>query len=127
MANDKLIVFFDTVGRTIIGEIVKETDEKVSIKNPVIVHIVPNPNTGQMALQLFPAFFKEFQADKNEDTVWHYWKSQIVLSDNIKLDFRLESQYNNMFSNIVMPNNNIVTPGQSNSNNAGGEIVKLFD
>jgi hypothetical protein len=124
--QENIIVFFDTVGRTIIGEKVTESETKISIKNPVIVHIVPNPQTGQMALQLFPAFFKEFQADKNEDTTWHYWKSQIVLSDTIKLDFRLYSQYENMFSNLVLPNNNIVTPGQAQANPAG-EIVKLFD
>lgn len=122
MAKD-MIVFFDTVGRTIIAEKASETDASISVKNPVIVHIVPNQQTGQMALQLFPAFFKEFQADKNEDTVWTYPRNQVVLSEKIQLDFRLLSQYESMFSNIVIPNNNVVAPnGQSN-----GEPIKLFD
>ena len=124
-----MIVFFDTIGRTIIGEKVEETKDKLRIKNPVIVHIVPNQQTGQMALQLFPAFFKEFQADKTEDTVWTYLKGQITLSDPINLDFRLYSQYENMFSNIVIPDQQIITPGQPQDSSPApaGEPVKLFD
>ena len=127
--QENMIVFFDTIGRTIIGEKLKETDDKVRVKNPVIVHIVPNQQTGQMALQLFPAFFKEFQADKSEDTTWEYWKNQITLGDPINLDFRLYSQYENMFSNIVVPDQQIITPGQPQDSSPAPaeEPVKLFD
>lgn len=124
MSKKDMIVFFDTIGRTIIAEKDSETATHLKVKNPVIVHIVPNQQTGQMALQLFPAFFKEFQADKNEDTLWTYPKDLIVPSDHIALDFRLLSQYESMFSNIVIPNNNIVAPngGAQNEN-----VIKLFD
>lgn len=120
--RDNMIVFFDTVGRTIVGEKINETETQIEVKNPVIVHIVPNQQTGQIALQLFPAFFKEFQGDKSEDTVWHYWKSQITLSNKIALDFRLHSQYENMFSNVVTPDS--ITPP---SNKQDDNVIKLFD
>lgn len=126
MKKEDTIIFFDLVGRTIIGEKVSEEGEFIKVKNPVIVHIVPNQQTGQMALQLFPAFFKEFQADKNEDTVWNYRKCQLTLCDPIDLDFRLYSQYENMFSNIAVPQGTggIVTP---NGAPAEDSPIKLFD
>lgn len=123
--KENIIVFFDAVGRTIITEKISETDQTIKVKNPVIVHIVPNQQTGQMALQLFPAFFKEFQADKSEDTLWSYPKNTIATCDAIDLDFRLLSQYEQMFSNIVLPDNNIVTPQGDNTKEEN--VIKLFD
>jgi len=121
----KLVTFLDTIGRTIIGEEAEVQKEGfLVVKNPVIVHIVPNPQTNQMTLQLFPAFFKEFQADKDEDTVWFYKKDNIVESNNVTLDFKLQAQYTNMFSKIILPDNTITTP---NNANAQGNVVKLFD
>lgn len=120
--KENVIVFFDAVGRTIIAEKINENPQDIVVKNPVIVHIVPNQQTGQMALQLFPAFFKEFQADKNEDTEWTYPKNTIALSNKIHLDFRLLAQYEQIFSNIIIPNNNVATPNNQNDN-----VVKLFD
>jgi len=121
----KLVTFLDTVGRTIIGEEAEEQKAGfLAVKNPVIVHVVPNPQTNQMALQLFPAFFKEFQADKNEDTVWFYKLDNIVESNNVTLDFKLQAQYTNMFSKIIVPDNTIATPDNAN---AQGNVVKLFD
>ena len=125
--NKKLVTFLDTVGRTIIGEEVESPKGEgyLGVKNPVIVHIVPNQQTNQMALQLFPLFFKEFQADKNEDTVWSYNRSTIDESDGIILDIKLQSQYANMFSNIILPDQNIVSPAEAKSQ--GGKVVKMFE
>lgn len=129
--NKKLIVFFDTVGRTIIAEEVERKDSTLKVKNPVIVHIVPNQQTGQMALQLLPGFFKEFQADKTQDTEWTYNLNMIAPCTHVDLDFRLISQYSNMFSNIEVPENPIVTPDQvqqpPQGPQQGSEVVNLFD
>ena len=126
--NKKLTTFFDTVGRTLIAEFVSETDTHLTVKNPVIVHIVPNQQSGQMSLQLLPAFFKEFLADRNADTEWTYFKNNITTSNNPDLDFRLHSQYQAMFSAIEIPENNIVTPQEAAQEAPQSDnVVNLFD
>lgn len=124
--SKKLVTFLDTVGRTIIGEEVSSPkgEKYLGVKNPVIVHIVPNQQTNQMALQLFPLFFKEFQADKNEDTIWSYNRETIVESVDIILDIKLQSQYSNMFSNIIVPDSTIVSPSEAK---AQGNVIKMFE
>lgn len=123
--SKKIVTFLDTVGRTIIGEEVDSPKGPnfLGVKNPVIVHIVPNQQTNQMALQLFPLFFKEFQADKNEDTVWSYNRESIVESTGIILDVKLQSQYSNMFSNLILPDSSIISPAEAK----GGKVVKMFE
>ena len=131
--ENKLITFFDTVGRTLIAELVNEADDTITVKNPVIVHIVPNQQSGQMALQLLPAFFKEFLADRNQDTEWTYKKDNITLSNNPELDFRLKSQYQAMFSAIDIPDQTVVTPAeavqeaQQGNQEQPDNVVNLFD
>jgi hypothetical protein len=118
--QNKIVVFFDTVGRTILGERIEtETnDEVLTVKNPAVVHIMPNQQTGQLQLQILPLFFKEFLADKDAGTVWSYNKKNITESQDITLDFKLEAQYRQIFSNIVIPS----AQPQSNP-----EVIKLFD
>ena len=62
----KLVVFLDTIGRTVLGERVDEktTDIVLTIKNPAVVQVMPNQQTGQLALQILPLFFKEFLAEE---------------------------------------------------------------
>jgi hypothetical protein len=121
----QIVTFLDLVGRTIIGELVTDSDQQkegfLVVKNPAIMNVVPNPQTNQMALQLFPVFFKEFQADRNEDSIWYYNKNNIVESNNVILDFKLQAQYTNMFSRIIVPDKTIATPNKNNN------VVKLFD
>lgn len=118
-----LIVFFDTVGRTVLGERVnaETTEEILAIKNPAVVHIMPNQQTGQLSLQILPLFFKEFLADKTDSTVWHYNKKNITLSKDIVFDFKLSAQYQQLFSGLVLPQTG-VAPAQQKT-----EVVKLFD
>ena len=127
--QEKMVTFFDSIGRTIIGERDDETttDKVLAVKNPVIIHIIPNEQNGQMALQLLPAFFKEFLADRNEDTVWNYNRCQITEAGSIVFDLRLYSQYEQMFSRLIVPNNSgqIVTPDSVTS--PKGKTVELFD
>jgi len=116
--TNKIVVFFDSVGRTILGERVDaNTTEKVlSIKNPAVVHIMPNQQTGQLQLQILPLFFREFLADKSEPTVWNYNRSLITEAQDVAFDFKLQAQYQQIFNPSP-----IITPKGS------GDVVRLFD
>lgn len=116
--KNKIVVFFDSVGRTVLGERVDaETTEKtLVIKNPAVVHIMPNQQTGQLQLQILPLFFREFLADKAEATVWSYNRSLITESKDVAFDFKLEAQYQQIFNPSP-----IITPKGS------GDVVRLFD
>jgi hypothetical protein len=120
-----LVVILDTVGRTILGEQVATTDTTTSIKNPVILHIVPAGQDGRMQVQLLPLFFREFLGDKTSDVTFTYNNSQIVSSDIDAIDFRLQGQYSQIFN----PNNQFVTGGvPAGEAGAGNDnVVKLFD
>lgn len=123
-ANKTSIIFLDPVGRTIMGTVVDTNKENtLSIKNPVVI-IVGGDNTGKMSVQLFPLFFREFLGDKNADVVFNYRKDNVVLSDVDAIDFRLQAQYNQMFSK----NNAFVAPeGQAQSQPTDQKVVNLFD
>lgn len=111
MSNKNLVVFQDSVQRTIIGEQIEETDTTLVIKNPVVVNITPQYQngqpTGQMALQLLPVFFKEFLGDKDQPVTYNYQKNQITKIDfEGGFDFRLYGQYDQIFQPsgpVVMP------------------------
>lgn len=116
MTNDKKIkIFLDTIGRTIIGEVSKETEKALFIKNPAVVNITPNPQNGQISLQLLPLFFREFLADINESTQWSYQKSMITTCEDVTLDFKFIAQYQQIFQ-----------PSKAQATEEQG-TVKLFD
>jgi hypothetical protein len=114
-------VFLDVLGRTITGEEVadKSTDEKLAIKNPVVLDIVPNQETQQLQLRMIPLIFKEFQAAKDEDVVFYFNKANVTMCEDFELEFRIKAQYQQLFSNIIIPE---VTPPSRNT-----EVVNLFD
>lgn len=119
--QNKIAVFFDSVGRTILGEKIEaETNDKVlAIKNPAVVHIMPNQQTGQLQLQILPLFFKEFLADKEAGTIWKYNRINITEAIDIVFDFKLEAQYRQIFANVPVP--------QQPQPQGSPEVVKLFD
>lgn len=119
--ENKIVVFFDSVGRTILGEKLqdKSNDKVLSIKNPAVVHIMPNQQTGQLQLQILPLFFKEFLADKNEGTVWNYNRDNITEAVDVVFDFKLEAQYRQIFAAGPTP-----APQQPQGS---PEVIKLFD
>lgn len=120
--ENKIVVFFDTVGRTILGEkIDAETNEKVLvIKNPAVVHIMPNQQTGQLQLQILPLFFKEFLAEKDAGTLWKYNRENITEAVDVTFDFKLEAQYRQIFAAGPVP-----APQQPQGSQ--GDVIKLFD
>lgn len=119
--TNKLKVILDPVGRTILGEPTESSDStKTSIKNPVILHVIPADNQGKMSVQLLPIFFREFLADKSGDVVITYDTSRITETDIDALDFRLQAQYGQMFNKA----NTFVSPSSPEQNQA---VVNLFD
>lgn len=117
--ENKIVVFFDTVGRTILGEKINSDEKTLTVKNPAVVHILPNQQTGQLQLQILPLFFKEFLADKDAGTTWKYKKENITESDDITFDFKLEAQYRQIFASI--------SSTVSQQPQGSPEVVKLFD
>ena len=119
--ENKIVVFFDSVGRTILGEKLedKTTKEVLTIKNPAVVHIMPNQQNGQLQLQILPLFFKEFLADKDTGTVWNYKRANITEAVDVTFDFKLEAQYRQIFAAGPAP-----APQQPQGS---PEVIKLFD
>ena len=119
--ENKIVVFFDAVGRTILGEKLddKTTKEVLTIKNPAVVHIMPNQQSGQLQLQILPLFFKEFLADKDTGTVWNYNRANITEAVDVTFDFKLEAQYSQIFAAGPAP-----APQQPQGS---PEVIKLFD
>ena len=122
-----LTVILDSIGRTILGEVVTTEGEFIKIKNPVILHIVPADNNGKMSVQLLPLFFREFLADKSADVVFNYQKDRCTSTDIDALDFRLQGQYTQMFSgqnNFISPDGSVPSSPKGDENPS---VVNLFD
>ena len=117
-----LVVILDTIGRTVLGEATNSDKGTFSIKNPVILHIVPADSNGKMSVQLLPLFFREFLADKSGDVVFTYDATRVTKTDIDALDFRLQAQYAQMFN----PQNSFITEAPENAP-SGDSVVKLFD
>ena len=117
--KETLTVFLDTIGRTILGALEAEDSNSITIKNPAVVNITPNPTNGQISLQLLPLFFREFLADSTEPTKWVYQKSLITRCQDITLDFKFLAQYGQIFSPIQAQ--------QAESPKGDGNVIKLFD
>lgn len=116
--NTNITVFLDAIGRTILGKVSKETDKTLSIENPAVVHVQANPQTNQLQLQILPIFFREFQADKNQPTVWNFNKTTITRCEDITFAVQFIGQYEQMFRVVETP-----TP-QASTNS---DVIKLFD
>lgn len=123
--ENKLKVFLDSVGRTIIGEELNTSDSsKLKIKDPVFVNIVPDAQSGRISLQLLPLFFREFLADPTESVTWTWPRANVVETDDLHLDFKVLAQYQQIFTAAKQPPQQQATPSiQQQQQN----IVKLFD
>jgi hypothetical protein len=120
-----LTTILDTVGRTILGEVVadKTNDTILAIKNPVVLNVVPQDQSGRMSVQLLPIFFREFLPDKTGDVVFSYKRSNITETDIEAIDFRLGAQYAQMFNK----NNVFVPPADAPAAGASNSVINLFD
>ena len=88
--ENNLTVFVDSIGRTIVGEETSSDDNTLTVKNPAILHVQPNQQTGQISVQLVPFFFKEFQKGGGDST-WNFNKANLTLAHEMVLDERLLS------------------------------------
>lgn len=116
--NKNLIVFLDSISRTIIGNKVSETEDSVTVENPALVHVIPNQTQNNLQLQILPVFFREFLADRNESTRWVFKKSNITLSEDMVFAAQFAAQYEQIF------NGNAGAPPEPNKS---ADVVKLFD
>lgn len=114
MSNITTIV--DHIGRTVIGIEVSQTETTLTLDNPVIVHVQPNQQTGQLQVQSIPYIFMEFLSPESRTANhWTFAKSSIVLT-SVKLDSKIISQYHG-----------INTPAPQQAPQGDPEVIKLFD
>ena len=118
MAEPKAIkTIVDHIGRTVVGVLKTEDKQTLTLENPVIIHVQPDQNTGQLQVQSFPYIFMEFLKDKEKND-WVFNKSAISVS-NIELDDRIVTQYENI--------NNPNPPIQQQAPQEEPEVIQLFD
>jgi hypothetical protein len=119
MADKQYKTIVDHIGRTVIGNIVKEDAKTLTLNNPVIIHVQPDQESGQLQVQSFPYIFMEFLKDKEQNN-WTFNKTVISVSD-VELDDKIITQYENI--------NNPQPPiaGTPPADAGEPEVVKLFD
>ena len=112
----KITTIIDHIGRTVIGVEVKQTDTTLTLDNPVIIHVQPNPQTGQLQVQSIPYIFMEFLTpDSRAANHWTFNKASIVQS-SVELD-----------SKIILQYNGINTPAPQQPTQGDAEVIKLFE
>lgn len=120
-----LITFIDHIGRTVMGSKVSETETTITVNNPVIIHVEPNSQNGQLSVQAFPYIFIEFidAANRANGNNWTFTKTNIVLSD-VVLDSKILKQYSMI--NTVSP---VLQPAQTpnTANTATTPIIQVFN
>jgi hypothetical protein len=96
--SEQVAIFFDALGRTIVGEVTSETPDFIEVKNPSVLHAGLNPE-GKIQVNLIPAFFREFLKDWNAPLVFTYRKDSIIRdAAGIELDEKLLGQYRSMWA-----------------------------
>ena len=124
----EITAFADSVGRIIVGEVVKSSKSTVlSIKEPAVVNVQVNQANGQISVQLLPFIFRVFIAAevREEGAVWDFPRNGCITSSNLKLDENIINQYKNIFNQPVgqatPAGNQPVVPAEE------PEVIKLFD
>jgi hypothetical protein len=135
-----LVLFFDLIGRTVIGERTGEEADTLFVKNPVVVNIVPqqvqvtDPATGQlvtqqrMALQLLPLFFREFLAEPEAGVEFAYNKKNITITRNSPIfDFKVDIQYEQITNAPLMKQQAQAPAPRQELPANDNKVIKLFD
>ena len=121
MSDKKYTTFIDNAGRSIFGILSSETDQTITVENPVMIHVAQQEN-GQMAVQLFPLFFAEFvqpNEDESRQNFFTYTKSSVALGDGFNVDPRISEQYERIVNPTLVP--------AGSSEGEEPETIKLFD
>jgi len=113
-----ITVFVNHVGQTILGELISDKDNGITVKNPAVLHVSPS-QTGQLQVQLIPMFFKEFIEEKsrNDGAQFTFNRGNIVTS-SVKLEPKIAEQYTRIFA-ASKP----VNEGKGKD----APVIKLFD
>lgn len=91
--NEKIVTIIDHIGRLVVGVYVSETKTELVLNNPVILHIQPNPQSGQIGVQQFPYIFMELI--KNKDMASNNWKfaKQNIVTTELELESQIIDKY----------------------------------
>ena len=132
MAEEKIVMFLDSLCRNVMGVRVDErcTEDKLVIKNPLVVHM--QAANGQIGVQFYPTMFKEFQADKEEPAIITFWRKNVAEFDDMMFDLRLVSQYRAIFAPAPAAQplgaGQVQPPQpQGAKPQGGGKVINLFD
>ncbi len=90
--SEEITTIVDQVGRVVIGVESAQTDETLTLKNLVIVHVQPDQQSGQLQVQTFPYLFMEFIEGDRTKNDWTFYKSAIATS-NVSLTEQIKAQY----------------------------------
>jgi hypothetical protein len=109
-----MITFIDHIGRVVIGKLVTESENSITVNYPVILHTQIDPQTQKLNVQTYPYFFTEFidQRDASKNN-WIFNRNNIVQSE-VSVEVRILEQYERM-----------ANPQQVSQEEP--EVIKLFD
>lgn len=85
-------VIIDSMGRTILGEVVEDDGETLTLNNPIIMHFQAMQN-GQLNLQLFPLFFFELIDANSRDINRWCWDKRAIVFGKVKLTQDILDRY----------------------------------
>ena len=85
----------------VVGEVVYETEEFVTLKNVVVVAIQPGPD-GRAALGFLP-----FMPYLGKEVKIKFEKAKILVNEVV--DDQMANQYNSVFGGIVVPPKTLIT------------------
>ena len=129
--QDKYVIFVEANGRTVYGieDSEKSTDTLLAVRNPAVIFVQADQQSGQFGVQVVPFLFREFAKDgTTTDQLWTFNRAQITQAHDVELDTKLLEQHKRIFSAIEMPaGTGIVTPQQAAAEQAEEKVVKLFD
>ena len=112
--SKEIIAIVDQIGRTVVGVETGQTDDTLTLNNPVIVHVQPDPANGQLQVQTFPYLFMEFIEGDKQLNEWTFHKAAITTS-TVKLTEQITAQYHAI-------NNPAPAPAPAEE----GDVIKLF-
>jgi len=98
MANVKVIHFVN--GEDVLGDIIETTETTYTVKNPCLIGVQIDGPTGKPNLSLQPLVFFS-----RKDVVTLNRSHEIYA---VEVDNQIETQYNQMFGNIVTPQSKII-------------------
>lgn len=112
----KITTIIDHIGRTVIGVEVASTETTLTLNNPVIIHVQPNPQTGQLQVQSIPYIFMEFLAAESRDVNHWMFNKESIVQSSVKLDSKIIAQYHGVNS-----------PAPQQAPQGDAEVIKLFE